>query len=449
MSVSVALPCFGCMHLMLCAAVCLPSLHAVAAPTTHHRHTRDHNAHTHNTTQHNTTQHNDSSKRPKSDWETGVEATPAAPGGRWDATPAAGSSGAGWDAPPAAGGARRNRWDETPAAGVGATPAWGGTGAEGKKRSRWDETPAAAPGAAGAAFGATPLVGAGGAVGGAFGATPAFTPGGAMGLETPLVGAGGAGAVPMTPEQYAQYKVDREMEQRNRPLSDEELDALLPGPEDGYKVLAAPPGYQPIYTPARKLMATPTPGMLGGGATPLYAIPAEEPGSRQAVPPQLEGLPDMKPEDMAFFGKLLQDAEDAELSVEEAKERKIMKLLLKVKNGAPPQRKSALRQLTDKAVDFGPKALFDQILPLLMQPTLEDQERHLLVKVVDRVLFKLEDRVRPYVHKILVVIEPLLIGEEQEGGAFCVVVCVSVVRAALLLCMCVVLCVLQARILAG
>jgi hypothetical protein len=26
----------------------------------------------------------------------------------------------------------------------------------------------------------------------------------------------------------------------------------------------------------------------------------------QAVPPQLEGLPDMKPEDMAFFGKLLQ-----------------------------------------------------------------------------------------------------------------------------------------------
>lgn len=32
--------------------------------------------------------------------------------------------------------------------------------------------------------------------------------------------------------------------------------------------------------------------------------------------------------------------------MEEAKERKIMKLLLKVKNGTPPQRKSSLRQLT-------------------------------------------------------------------------------------------------------
>lgn len=73
--------------------------------------------------------------------------------------------------------------------------------------------------------------------------------------------------------------------------------------------------------------------------------------------------------------------EDEQLSVEEMKERKIMKLLLKVKNGTPPQRKSALRQLTDKARDFGAGPLFNQILPLLMSPTLEDQERHLLVKV--------------------------------------------------------------------
>jgi hypothetical protein len=47
-----------------------------------------------------------------------------------------------------------------------------------------------------------------------------------------------------------------------------------------------------------------------------------------------------------------------------------------------------------------------------MTPTLEDQERHLLVKVIDRILYKLDDLVRPYVHKILVVIEPLLIDED-------------------------------------
>jgi splicing factor 3B subunit 1 len=66
----------------------------------------------------------------------------------------------------------------------------------------------------------------------------------------------------------------------------------------------------------------------------------------------------------------------------------------------------------DKAHEFSAGPLFDKILPLLMERTLEDQERHLLVKVIDRVLYKLDDLVRPYVHKILVVIEPLLIYED-------------------------------------
>jgi splicing factor 3B subunit 1 len=47
-----------------------------------------------------------------------------------------------------------------------------------------------------------------------------------------------------------------------------------------------------------------------------------------------------------------------------------------------------------------------------MSQTLEDQERHLLVKVVDRILYKLDDLVRPYVHSILRVISPMLIDED-------------------------------------
>jgi hypothetical protein len=83
-------------------------------------------------------------KRPKADaggseWDTGVEATPAA-GNRWDATPGGALGGAtpgpnSWDATPGAalGG---SKWDATPGAGLtGATPA--------PRRNRWDETPAA------------------------------------------------------------------------------------------------------------------------------------------------------------------------------------------------------------------------------------------------------------------------------------------------------------------
>merc|ERR1719191_960613 len=120
----------------------------------------------------------------------------------------------------------------------------------------------------------------------------------------------------------------------------------------------------------------------------------------------------LKPDDMQYFDKLLIDVDENALSTEEAKERRIMKLLLKIKNGTPPMRKSALRQITDRAREFGAGPLLNQILPLLMSPSLEDQERHLLVKVIDRILYKLDDLVRPYAHKILVVIEPLLIDED-------------------------------------
>lgn len=328
-----------------------------------------------------------------SEWETAE--VPTLAGGnektasRWDATPVHGASAttvgkSRWDqtdaTPSATVGRKASRWDATPEA-------------PGTKKSRWDATPAG--------IAATPVYGNG------------ATPAGGLGMETPLygaVGVTGAGqAVPMTPEAYQAMKIDREIEARNRPLSDEELDALLPGSEDGYKILEPPPGYVPIRTPARKLTATPA---SYDGMTPLYGIPEEDRAQAFDVPISVEGLPDMKPEDQQYFGKLLKEVDEGSLSIEEAKERKIMKLLLKIKNGTPPQRKSGLRQLTEKARDFGAGPLFNQILPLLMSPTLEDQERHLLVKVIDRILFKLDELVRPYVHKILVVIEPLLIDED-------------------------------------
>ncbi|CAL5435369.1 unnamed protein product [Camellia sinensis] len=274
-------------------------------------------------------------------------------------------------------------WDATPKFAGLATPT------PKRQRSRWDETPATMGSA-------TPMAGA---------YTPGVTPVGGVELATPTTGAINLrGAI--TPEQYNLLRWEKDIEERNCPLTDVELDPMFP--QEGYKILERPPSYVPIRTPARKLLATPTP--LG---TPLYLIPEENRGQQFDVPKELPGgLPFMKPEDYQYFGALLNEEEEEELTAEEQKERKIMKLLLKVKNGTPPQRKTALRQLTDKAREFGAGPLFHRILPLLMQPTLGDQDRHLLVKVIDRVLYKLDELVRPYVHKILVVIEPLLIHED-------------------------------------
>ncbi|KAF5388622.1 hypothetical protein D9757_004780 [Collybiopsis confluens] len=249
---------------------------------------------------------------------------------------------------------RRSRWDATPAeTAVTETP----------KRSRWDQTP--------------------------------------MVQDTPMV------AIIMNAPGLNQD------DKHNRFLTDEELDAVLPA--TGYVIVAPPPGYAPMVQP-RKLQPPVT--EVGGfhiQESSDAADVAAAAGLAPELPTEIPGVGSLaffKPEDAQYFAKIMKEEDETELSVDEMKERKIMRLLLKIKNGTPPVRKTALRQITDKAREFGAGPLFDKILPLLMERTLEDQERHLLVKVIDRVLYKLDDLVRPYVHKILVVIEPLLIDED-------------------------------------
>ncbi|KAF7307565.1 Small nuclear ribonucleoprotein [Mycena indigotica] len=179
-------------------------------------------------------------------------------------------------------------------------------------------------------------------------------------------------------------------DKHNRYLTDEELNIILPAT-----------GYVIEDSKSRKARRA---AAIAAAAGLAPELPTEIPG--------VGALTFFKAEDSQYFAKISKEEDETELSVDKMKERKIVRLLLKIKNGTPPVRKTALRQITDKAREFGAGPLFDKILPLLMERTLEDQERHLLVKVIDRVLYKLDDLVRPYVHKILVVIEPLLIDED-------------------------------------
>ncbi|RMZ84884.1 hypothetical protein DV738_g139, partial [Chaetothyriales sp. CBS 135597] len=264
----------------------------------------------------------------------------------------------------AAGRKRKKRWDVGGGGGDGdaAAAAQDATTTETKKRSRWDQAPAVD------------------------GSAPAKR---SRWDQAPALA---SAAVPAAPaSQAAVVSFGTDISSRNAPWSDEELDAMLPS--EGYTILEPPPG-------------------IGGF---MMQEPENPRSLGKQLPTEIPGVGDLqffKAEDMQYFGKLVDNVDENQISMDELKERKIMRLLLKVKNGTPPMRKSALRHLTDHAREFGAGPLFNQILPLLMEKSLEDQERHLLVKVIDRVLYKLDDLVRPFTHKILVVIEPLLIDQD-------------------------------------
>lgn len=280
----------------------------------------------------------------------------------------------------------RSRWDKPPqplAGTVSQTWEWDATPTRAESvfaakddvgKSRWDETPV------------NPMADS--------------TPIGGMSMETPSQEVLRA-AVPR-----AKLKFQPDVEERNLPWEEEELDQVLP--QEGFALVSPPPGYV-VATPSQRLLSSPTPG-----CSPAFAMPS----NRKSDPKSLsldgaKGLLFSKPEDVQLFGELLADKEEEEMSAEKRCNRHVMRLVLRVKNGCPPVRKQALRQLITKASTFGARLLFNQLLPALLSPSLEEQERHMLLKTVDLVLFQLGDAARPHVHASLAVIQPLLIDDDH------------------------------------
>ena len=50
----------------------------------------------------------------------------------------------------------------------------------------------------------------------------------------------------LTPEMIQKLRIEREIDERNKPLTDEELDKLLPGPTDGYEIVKPPESYRAL-----------------------------------------------------------------------------------------------------------------------------------------------------------------------------------------------------------
>ena len=130
---------------------------------------------------------------------------------------------------------------------------------------------------------------------------------------------------------------------------------------------------------------------------------------------QASGIQDLryfKESDRLHFGLVLDEKPLDELNEYDRKKKIFLTMLLKVKNGTPAVRKYSMKQLTKKCTEFDPKLMFDCLLPILLDRSLEDQERYLMIKIIDKILYRLGELVRPYAKSILVVVAPLLIDED-------------------------------------
>ena len=215
---------------------------------------------------------------------------------------------------------------------------------------------------------------------------------------------------PAYPKVKEDLKYNIDYIERNRPLTDEEINAILPGEKEGYQIVPPPIEYQQKINTyvSQKIQKYSSDPLLN---THLFDIPEELDAEidKKMESSMYTGL---KPEDRQFFQTLFDpEVDETKLSSEAIKKRKVLAYLLKIKNGIPPVRKNAMRQLAEKSKYFGPSILFSQIIPLLMSPSIDDEERHSLVKLMERLLLKLGALVRPWAHKILVAVTPMLVDD--------------------------------------
>ncbi|KAI5965571.1 prp10 [Candida pseudojiufengensis] len=191
------------------------------------------------------------------------------------------------------------------------------------------------------------------------------------------------------------------------PLTDEILSKLLP---EGFIKVEVPPEYQQITLASK-------PDISSSTTQDNYFPPTNEEAkistsfSANDITAEY-GLEYFKEEDVKYFGNLLKINID-DLNDEEKKEVQSMKLILKVKNGTQIVRKKALRSLTDNATKFGPKIILSQVLPIILEPALGELEKHLLIKLVGKMIHQLNASIRPYTQKIIHVLSPFLIDEDS------------------------------------
>lgn len=131
--------------------------------------------------------------------------------------------------------------------------------------------------------------------------------------------------------------------------------------------------------------------------------------------PDLKDIQMFRGHDVKVFNKLIvtKDTPLDTLPEHDQLEIRCMKLILKVKNSGQQTRKIAMRTLSDHAKEFGPEIMFNIILPLMADKGLEENERHILVKIIARVLLKLDNEIKPFTRKILAVTMPLLLDDSM------------------------------------
>lgn len=153
---------------------------------------------------------------------------------------------------------------------------------------------------------------------------------------------------------------------------------------------------------------------LESGAVDHYELPLKVSSARLVndTLPEYDGIL-MKKEDVKYFSSLVNVNLEEIADADDRKKYRSMELVFKVKNGTPAIRKKAMKGIQSQAQELGSSAVFAVILPLMLEPSLDLADRYIVTKLLGRVVYQLQDAIRPYTHQIITAVAPALIDEDM------------------------------------
>jgi splicing factor 3B subunit 1 len=194
--------------------------------------------------------------------------------------------------------------------------------------------------------------------------------------------------------------IDGDLEERNRPLTDKEIDDMLP-PTEEYAVISPPEGYKPPKPP-RFSFESPN-------RTWASSWDFSSPVVKKGPVFVREDLPLIAQDDLLVFQRLVDAQTAPPVSEEDKNVALILEYLLLIKCGTEEQRKSAGENLLRQINIISTLEMLQLFLTTLMSPTTTSEQSEHISDVFIRVIREKDDLLRPYAHKIFVIIEPLLI----------------------------------------
>jgi splicing factor 3B subunit 1 len=201
----------------------------------------------------------------------------------------------------------------------------------------------------------------------------------------------------------------KEWNKRNRHLTDEALDALLP-PE--FAIVPQPVDYVPadIEEPNFYEKASQMPEVLlaqaGAGIDPASAA-----AMTYDIPENLgEGMPAMQPQDAPVFEILLRwhGTRDKDLPTTILPAVLVMRNLFKVKNGDTQTRRNATRYLVDNAKTITAETLFQYIFRVWQANIMGPQEQHFFVELIKNLITKFQELIAPIAKDVIHIFQTLL-----------------------------------------